>query len=126
MSGEPIMIHVRTVEGYHHEVRFRGRTFEADEPVVAGGSDQGPTPEEMLLGALGSSVAITMLMYATRKEWPLKGVELDLRQVGDRIEKLVRLRGDLDSDQRDRLLQVGDHCPVQKMLSLGLRVETTA
>jgi putative redox protein len=80
----------------------------------------------MLLGALGSSVAITMLMYATRKEWPLKGVELDLRQVGDRIEKLVRLRGDLDSDQRDRLLQVGDHCPVQKMLSLGLRVETTA
>lgn len=126
MSGEPILVNVRTVGGFHHEIRFRGRTFEADEPATAGGSDHGPAPEEMLLGALGSSMAITMLMYAGRKRWPLEAVELDLRQAGETIHKLVRLRGDLDSDQRARLLHVGDHCPVQRMLSQGLRVETLA
>ena len=126
MSGEPVMVSVRTLNGYHHEIRFRGRTFEADEPEVAGGTDRGPVPEEMLLGSLGSSVAITMLMYARRKEWPLTAVELDLRRSGDRIEKLVRLRGDLDSDQRKRLLEVGDHCPVERMLSHGIPIERLA
>jgi len=117
------MVSVRTLRGYHHEIRYRGRTFEADAPEVAGGTDRGPAPEEMLLGSLGSSAAMTMLLYAERKGWPLRGVELELRRSRDRIQKLVRLRGDLDSDQRQRILEVGDHCPVQRMLSQGVSIE---
>ena len=124
MSGEPILVNVRTAGGFHQVIRIRGLTFDADVPEVAGGTDKGPAPEEMLLGSLGSGMAVAALKYAERKAWPLKGVEVDVRKSGDRISTLVRLRGDLDSDQRRRLLQIAEKCPVRKMIAHGITVES--
>ena len=126
MSGEPILVNVRTAGGFHQVIRIRGLTFDADVPEVAGGTDKGPAPEEMLLGSLGSGMAVAALKYAERKAWPLKGVEVDVRKSGDRISTLVRFRGDLDSDQRRRLLQIAEKCPVRKMIAHGVTIESVS
>ena len=124
MSGEPILVNVRTAGGFHQVIRIRGLAFDADVPEVAGGTDKGPAPEEMLLGSLGSGMAVAVLKFAERKAWPLKGVEVDVRMSGDRISTLIQLRGDLDSDERQRLLHIAEKCPVRKMITHGLTIES--
>lgn len=104
----------------------------ADEPVSAGGSDLGPNPYEYLLAALGTCTSMTVRMYANRKQLPLDGIEVTLSHdrihaedcrecesetgLVDRIEKRIRLEGDLSEDQRNRLLEIASKCPVHKTL----------
>ncbi len=109
------------VVGRHHTV--------ADEPVDLGGADTGPAPDELLLQALGSCTAITLRMYAERKQWPLQGVEvtLDYAERGKErtvITRRVSLRGPLDADQRARLLQIANACPVHRILTGAVEVPT--
>jgi len=125
---------VRSAERLGATIEARGHTILVDEPVDAGGSDAGPTPYELLLGALGSCTAITLRLYATRRNWPLESVEVHLthdrvhardcancedRNANvflDRITKRIVLHGALSPDQHARLLEIAEHCPVQRTL----------
>lgn len=105
----------------------------ADEPVEDGGTDAGPSPTEMAMGALGACIAITMRLYADRKGWALEGVEIDLNferfsgkdypaHEGDdrfihEIRKAITLHGPLSDEQRTRIIEIGGKCPVHRLMS---------
>jgi putative redox protein len=110
-------------ENYRTEITAGGHHLQADEPMDAGGTDSGPTPYGFLASALGACTAITLRMYAERKEWDLQGV--DVRVIhskpegihgGDRFERVITLRGNLDADQRKRLLAIAQRSPVHRTL----------
>lgn len=123
---------------YRSRVETRTHVQELDEPLGVGGSDTGPTPYEALLGALGGCTVITLRMYADRKGWPLEGVEVRLRQarshepdcaicetdaVGPhRVERQIELTGPLTDEQRQRLMQIADRCPLKQTLQRGVHV----
>lgn len=123
------------------DIQAGRHTWLVDEPVTAGGEDRGPTPYDLLLSALGACTAITLRLYATRKQWPLEGIEVRLshqrvhredcdqcEQPGatlEEVRKELRLLGPLSAEQRQRLQVVSEKCPVQKTLTSGtLRVIT--
>jgi putative redox protein len=124
--------------GFRTELEARTHGLIADEPESLGGTNRGPTPYEYLLLALGGCMAMTLRMYADRKSWPLEGVEIRLRTershekdcencekatVGlTTIERTIQLTGALSEEQRTRLLQIADRCPVKQTLERGIRV----
>jgi putative redox protein len=120
-------------EGYKTRIQSRNHVYYADEPEDAGGTNSGPMPTELLMGALGACIAITCRLYAERKEWPLEGVELALdyerfsakdyegyegeERFVHEIQKSIVFKGDLDDEQRARLLEIAGRCPVHRLLS---------
>ena len=98
----------------------------ADEPERLGGRDTGPSPYEYLLAGLGACTAMTLRMYAARHKWPLEHVEVELRHDRvlpaegsdriDRFERLITLTGALSDQQRARLLEIAEKCPVSQTL----------
>ncbi len=124
--------------GYRADVSARNHHFVIDEPIALGGGDAGPTPYEYLLGALSGCTAMTLRLYANRKRWPLESVEVRMRTsrthevdcencektaVGiSRIERKVVMQGDLTDEQKQRLLEIADRCPVKQTLERGVKV----
>lgn len=120
-------------EGYYTAIHAGNHVFYADEPIDDGGTDKGPTPTQMAIGALGACIAITMRLYAERKGWPLEGVEIDLdserfraRDYADHegddgyvheIRKAIKLLGPLSAEQKERLLEIGGKCPVHRLIA---------
>jgi len=115
-------------------------TLLIDEPAVAGGADTGPTPYDLLLGAVATCTAITVRMYARRKGWPLEDVVVRVRSGGrshaadcaecvDRkvgppsLRTDVELHGPLTDEQRERLHYIAGRCPVKQALRAGIAVE---
>lgn len=111
----------------------------ADEPVSYGGKNLGPTPYDLLLMSLGACTSMTIRMYANHKKWPLEDVNIDLQhekvhaqdcegcEKGDKIDHITRvisLTGDLTEEQRARLLEIADRCPVHRTLENNPVVET--
>jgi putative redox protein len=103
-------------------------TWLADEPESAGGGDRGPTPVTMLLSSLGACTSITLKMYAQRKDWPLDGVRVELSMEtgaeGTSIDRKIVLEGDLSDEQRERLLQIANACPVHKILTHSVTIRS--
>lgn len=121
---------------YHTEVLVGRHRLTSDEPEEAGGADTGPEPFGLLMSSLGACTTITLRMYADRKEWPLEeiGVRLTHRELTadqsreaksgsawhHEISQRLELVGDLDSEQRGRLLEIAHRCPVHRALQAGL------
>jgi putative redox protein len=126
--------------GFRTELEIAGHTLVADEPAAAGGGGEGPTPYEFLLAALGSCTAMTIRMYASRKQWPLDRVVVRLRDtpvhikdcldcetaaVGPRrLDRSIELVGALSDEQRAKLLLIADRCPVKQTLERGIQIRT--
>ena len=109
----------------------RGHTWYADEPVADGGADTAPNPMQLVLSALGACTAITLQMYAGRKQWPLTFIDVDLKLNPDgkpadanQITRSITLHGELDDEQRQRLLQIANACPVHKLLEGNVSIPT--
>jgi len=112
----------------------------ADEPVVAGGDDTGPGPYDYLLAGLGACTAMTMRLYADRKSFPLDRVTVTLAHskiyakdcaecetkdgMLDQIERVIRIDGAVDAEQRKKLMEIADKCPVHRTLTSEIRILT--
>jgi putative redox protein len=111
-----------SIASTHYSVKLQdGRhEFSADEPKDIGGGDTGPAPDELLEAALASCTAITLRMYADRKNWPV--AEIDVTVSVERIEnktvftRSIQINGGIDEIQRQRLLEIAKACPVSKSL----------
>ena len=123
--------------GFAQSVTLGTHTLTADEPKSFGGTDTGLTPYGLVSAGLGTCTSMTIRMYARRKGWPLTGVSVDVEhgkchmedsQGGGKIDcftRKIHLSGDLDADQRARLLEIADKCPVHKTLERTNDIKTT-
>lgn len=128
-TGSEIVVVAETGLGkYQVEARAGDAAFLIDEPVSAGGLGSGPNPYSLLSAALGSCTAMTIRLYAGRKSWPLKRVQVAVRhsraslQASDVFEADITLEGALDDAQRARLMEIGERCPVHLTLARGSEV----
>ena len=100
----------------------------ADEPVEVGGLDSGPSPYELLSAGLGACTVMTLNMYAGRKGWDVSGtvVEVAHARVGgaDRFTRQICFPAGIDAEQRTRLLEIADRCPVHRTLEGGAEIVT--
>lgn len=117
-------INSNITQGYRVVNSIRGHECVADEPIDEGGLDQGPKPTEIVLASLASCKLMTVKMYANRKGWKLDEVKVELEYLerGEvaKVSKKIEFIGDLDEDQRKRLLDISGRCPVVKMLSKSI------
>jgi uncharacterized OsmC-like protein len=122
------------------DISIGSHRFLADEPISVGGTDAGPTPYDLLLAGLGACTSMTLEMYAKHKGWPLQAVTVRLRHAKiyaqdcadcetkqgmiDRIEREIELTGPLDTEQKARLLEIAEKCPVHRTLSREIDVRS--
>jgi putative redox protein len=113
---------------FRQTVSVGGHAIPADEPKDAGGDDAGPTPHELLLSALGACTSMTIGVYAQRKGWTLRGVKVtvsgDHQRDAYAIKRDIVVDGDLDDEQRARLLEIANKCPVHRTLSGTIRIDS--
>lgn len=113
----------RRRRGYEHEVEIREHRLIADEPEDRGGGDQGPRPTELLAASLATCTAITIEMYAERKEWELGEVEVSVdftaatSDSSAKFEVEIKTPAELSDEQRERILVIAGKCPVHRALA---------
>jgi uncharacterized OsmC-like protein len=135
--GAPVV--VRSRGAFRNEVEAGVHRWVLDEPASAGGTDEGPTPYDMLASALGGCTSMTLAFYARRENLPLEGVDVTVThdrqsakdcvdcttQMGfiHRFHVAIQLHGPLTDEQRQHLLEVAGRCPVKKTLSSEIRID---
>lgn len=117
---------------YKTKVYSGGHFIYSDEPADVGGTDEGMPPAALLLASLGSCTAITIRMYADRKGFNLDHIKIELAICKEEeitrettISRKIEFTGDLTADERKRLLVIADKCPIHKMLSNPIIIETS-
>jgi putative redox protein len=125
---------------YLQNITVGPHLVQADEPAEIGGNDAGANSQELLLASLAACANITVQMYAERHQWPLKGVQSTASHsrvlvenppdsdvkvgMADRIELQICFAGDLSQEQTKRLLEIAGRCPIHRMLTSPVQVET--
>ena len=138
MSDE-VVVH-GDARGFAQEIAVGRHRLTADEPATAGGGDTGPDPYALLLASLGSCTSMTIALYARQKKWPLEAVTVRLRHTKvhaadcadcetregrvDRVEREIELTGALSGEQRQRLLEIAERCPVHRTLESEIDIRT--
>ena len=133
MAAEAIGTAHLDAAGYTTRLSDGKHEWIADEPETLGGADLGPAPTALLLSSLGACTSITLQMYARRKEWPLKDVKVTLAMNPDgkppmgttQITRKIELGGDLSEEQRQRLLEIANACPIHKVLSGTIAIDSS-
>jgi uncharacterized OsmC-like protein len=141
-SDKPGVVVRGSAAGFAQVIHAGHHRLISDEPVSAGGTDTGPSPYDLLLAALGSCTSITVGMYARRKGIPLEEVTVHLRHskihaadcaecetregMLDRIERDIHFDGPLSDEQRSRLLEIANKCPVHRTLTSEIEIRTRA
>ncbi len=141
-AGEPGFVVVRETRhgNLQNEVIAGAHHFLADEPVKVGGLDSGPGPYDLLLAALGACTSMTVRLYADRKQWPLKRTTVRLKHgriyatdcadcetkegMIDHIDRTITFEGELDAEQRKRLMEIADKCPVHRTLTSEVEIKS--
>lgn len=141
-SAAPDIVTVsETREGrYNQAIAVGAHRLQADEPESAGGDNSGPSPYDLLLAGLGACTSMTLRMYADQKQWPLERITVRLKHAKihaqdcsecetregkvDRIEREIEIAGDLDDEQRARLLEIANKCPVHRTLHSEVIIPT--
>ena len=138
-----VKVKLDTAEGYRTVITAGKNSLIADEPVSVGGNDEGMSPYELLLASLGACTAITLKMYIDRKKMPVKNVEVHLsfdrikpedcegcspeelagKTEIQHISRIIYLTGDVTEEQKDRLRQIANRCPVHITLHSNPHVE---
>ena len=129
-----------SASGFAQDVVVGHHRLVSDEPTSSGGTDTGPDPYALLLAALGSCTSMTVAMYARRKQWPLESVTVTLQHSKiyaadcescatkeawlDRIDRGLHFVGALSDEQRERLLEIANRCPVHRTLTSRVDVRT--
>ncbi len=134
-TDEQVVVQLDKQDIYTADIQAGRHGIVADEPEEFGGNDFGPSPYELLNASLGACTAMTLQMYAKRKKWPLERVQVHLShrkttfyyedmtnldpKTGkiDRFERIIKLEGDLDAEQRKRLMEIANKCPIHRTLA---------
>lgn len=129
-----------SAKGFAQQITVGRHQLQADEPTALGGADTGPDPYGLLIAALGACTSMTISLYARRKQWSLEVVTVTLRHskihaadctdcetkdgMLDRIDLEVELQGDLTDEQRARLIEIANKCPVHRTLTSEIDIST--
>lgn len=110
-------------DSFTHEIEIRGHELTIDEPVEIGGNDEGPSPQELLAGALAACTAVTIEMYAKRKDWDVSSLEVQCEytpaEAGapTKFGLVLRLPDTLSQEQVEKLAVIATKCPVHRTLA---------
>jgi putative redox protein len=115
--------------GYAQQIKTATHEFKSDEPEKRGGTNTGPSPFELMLSSLGACTAITLRMYADRKQWKLGAIDVKVRLLKDgeeplRIERKISVAEPLDAERHAKLLEIADKTPVTRALAPGVPIQT--
>jgi putative redox protein len=123
------MIQTHRKSGYEIEIQSGRHSIVADVDAKLGGQDLGPGPHELLEAALGACTSITVQMYANRKGWKLVSCDTKVKFTREdresiALERTIHLDGDLDDEQKRRLLEIANRCPIHEVLVRGAKIES--
>ena len=141
--GEAPHVIVRgNAQGFAQRIEAGSHRFVTDEPASFGGTDTGPSPYDLLMAALGSCTSMTIGLYARKRRWPLEEITVSLHHSKihaqdcddcetkdgkvDRIWREIHLTGALTDEQRAKLMEIADKCPVHQTLTSEINIKTRA
>jgi len=121
-------------EHYISKLSMRRHLIVADEPHENGGKDSGPTPTELILSGLAACTAATLRMYADKKGWDVERIDLevsiriektDAGQISH-VESLIDITGNITAEEKARMIEIAQKCPVHKLLSNPIQIQTNS
>jgi putative redox protein len=130
-----VLVKTKSKEGYKQDVKAGSHAWVVDIPKDKGGEETGPDPHDLLLGSLGACTSITLQMYAKKKGWELDDVSVNLIEEETdnpsgsgkvtKISRDIQVHGNLTPEQVDTLRSIADKCPIHKLLSGQLQIDTS-
>ena len=123
------MVKTQRKDGYSILVHSGTHEFVSDVDAKLGGKGEGPSPHDLLEAALGACTSITVQMYANRKGWKLTSCDASVKFLKEDkesivIERVIDFQGELDDEQRKRLLEIAEKCPIHEILTRGAKFES--